>query len=522
MRTLEIILVIAFNIMDILREIAYVLQKNGLHPAMPTAPLVEKGSRMAVFYDDLLKGEFLSDEDAAYKLYGDKQASGYRKMKSDLLGRLTSNLIYVHPDQSHFTDYQKAYYICHQQWVAIKILIGQNANRSAMTLASKLLKQAQQYEFTLLVMDIASYLRIQYSIRESNDKKYKQLSATFDYYLKLYEAEAKAEQIYTTLSVQIANSYSNNSAVYQAAIQGHNLLKPALEKYDGIKLHLYGRLVQFMSYKMAHDYKNALECCEEGIAFFKAKPYQANAPLQIFLYEQLVCQVQLRQFQEGKHTIATGLALLEEGSFNWFKFQEIAFKLYLHAGQFQEAVHLFIDTVSHQRFRYLPENIREVWSIYELYVHFLEEAHLLSDIAKKWKFNGTVFLNETPIYSKDKEGLNIAIIVANFLILLAEGEKTLLIDRAEVIEQYAYRHMKSIHTRRSVLFFKMLTQVVSGRFERTQVEKKAEKHLNGLLKIPLDVANQTFEIEVIPYEMLWELVLKLLAQNALSVRRASR
>jgi hypothetical protein len=55
------------------------------------------------------------------------------------------------------TDYQKAYYECHRLWlIVVKILTGQNANKAAMGLAVKLLKQTERFDFTLLTMDIAS------------------------------------------------------------------------------------------------------------------------------------------------------------------------------------------------------------------------------------------------------------------------------------------------------------------------------------------------------------------------------
>jgi hypothetical protein len=251
-----------------------------------------------------------------------------------------------------------------------------------------------------------------------------------------------------------------------------------------------------------------------AIAFFKAKPFTANAPLQIFMYEQLICQVQLRQFEDGRATAEACAALMTEGSFNWFKYRELSLQLCFHSGHFEEAADILNKSLEHSRFMYLPENTQEIWRIYEAYIHYLILIKKLPTPAKSGKFKVGKFLNEMPIYTKDKEGVNIAIVVIQYLLLLAEGKAAQIIDRASVIDQYAYRHMSGEHTKRSLHFFKMLVQIPSGQFERELVQKKAAKYLEALLEMPLDMANQTFEVEVIPYEMLWDIILGSLSNKS--------
>lgn len=499
--------------MQILKELVYVLSKNNMLPLGATGQLLEKGSKMLLYYEGIQKGKYDSDETAAQELYGDPASPAYRKMKSGLLERLWATVLHFDSRQQHFTDYQKAYYESHQQWVAVKILTGQNANTAAIALAAKLLRQAEKYEFTLLAMDVASYLRIQYSIRESNDKKFKETSALFDYYRRLYDAENIAEHIYTMLSAQSSNNRSSHSSVHEAAKKGYSEVAPFLEHYKSNKLHLYGRLIEFLMYSSAHDYHKSLICCQQTIAFFKAKPFTANAPLQIFMYEQLICQVQLRQFDEGRATAEACAALMMEGSFNWFKYRELSLQLSFHSGHFEEAADILAKSIEHSRFSYLPENTQEIWRIYEAYIYYLVLVKKLLPPVKTGKFKVSKFLNEMPIYTKDKEGVNIAIVVIQYLLLLAEGKVSQVIDRASVIDQYAYRHMSGEHTKRSLNFFKMLAQIPSGQFEREMVRKKAAKYLDALLEMPLDVANQTFEVEVIPYEMLWDIILDTLPKK---------
>ncbi|MCB0528632.1 MAG: hypothetical protein KDC65_09175, partial [Saprospiraceae bacterium] len=75
-------------------------------------------------------------------------------------------------------------------------------------------------------------------------------------------------------------------------------------------------------------------------------------------------------------------------------------------------------------------------------------------------------------------------------------------------EQYCYRHLRGEDTQRSYNFLKMLLQIPMGQFDRKMVEPKAARYLEKLRAIPLQLANQTHEIEIIPYEDLWDYALQ--------------
>jgi hypothetical protein len=60
---------------------------------------------------------------------------------------------------------------------------------------------------------------------------------------------------------------------------------------------------------------------------------------------------------------------------------------------------------------------------------------------------------------------------------------------------------------RSAIFFKMLQKLPLGHFLREPVEEKATKLLSALKDSPLEVSGQDVEVEIIPYENLWILIL---------------
>jgi hypothetical protein len=492
-----------------LKELILLLKRHNIHPFKHLAGLDTGKSKLLLLYEGIAKNKFSSDEEAANELYREESidTSKYRKLKSDFREKLLSAVFQINTDLGHYSDYQKAYYDCHKEWVMVRFLTGQNANTAALALANSLLRKSEKFDFTLLSMDVASYLRIQYGLRESNDKRFRETNQQFNYYRKIYDAECLAEELYSTLVVRTVNNRSAQEEVYRLSNEYYAQIEPLLKEFQSYKLNMYGYMIGLMRFTTVNDYESALKYCEEAIAFFKKRPYEARVPLQIFYYQHLICNIHLRRFEEGKKSVQHCIRLMEEGTFNWFKFKELYLLLLLHIKQYEQAGEILLKTLEHPRFEFLPENAKELWRIYEPYVYYLATlGKIKSPIRNKFKL--AKFINEVPIFSKDKSGMNIAILVIKILIQLQEHKYSRVLDEVEATEQYCYRHLRGEDTQRSYNFLKMLLQIPMGQFDKNVIIAKAERYLEKMKDIPLQLANQTHEIEIIPYEVLWEYALE--------------
>jgi hypothetical protein len=81
------------------------------------------------------------------------------------------------------------------------------------------------------------------------------------------------------------------------------------------------------------------------------------------------------------------------------------------------------------------------------------------------------------------------------------------LDEVEALEQYCYRYLRGENEQRSRLFLKMFIAIPLSGFDPKVIEKRTERYLQTLSNIPLQLANQAYEIEVIPYETLWGLIM---------------
>ena len=120
-------------------------------------------------------------------------------------------------------------------------------------------------------------------------------------------------------------------------------------------------------------------------------------------------------------------------------------------------------------------------------------------------------MNEVPIFSKDKAGTNISILIAQAIILLVEKRYEEFSKRIKALETYRYRHLnKNDMLQRGKIFIKMLELIPRADFHRERVIWRSRDMLKQLDIPPEKVSIRNSDIEVIPYEHLWEYIVDLL------------
>lgn len=509
--------------MQELRELVAIVTRGKMRAIERHGGELRWNSQMQALYQLVADGKATSDEAARQVLYpGEKSVTPYNRVKAALRSFLLDKLFEIDLLEPHYHARQRAYFECYKQWAAIKIMQGKNARHAPAALAEEVLKKAIKYDFTDVVQEMARTLRLHYGSIEGDQKRHEYYRQLATQYEDIYQWENISEEMYTFITANYVNSKSTQRQIHDQARMYWLQLKEPLEKYDTYRLQFCGRLIEATIYSSINDYRNTIAVCENAIRFFESKEYIAGVPLQAFLYQEMVCYVQLKDYDRGKIAAERGLKLLQEGAYNWFKYQELLLMLSLHAGEYQEAYRLFLAAVRHKKFGSLPSALLEYWRIIEAYLYYLIEAGYVNPAPDNTYFNKfrfAKFINETPIYSKDKRGMNIPILIFQVLYLLLKKRYDDITDRLEAIEKYSSRYLRRDDTYRSNCFIKMLMQMPSQSFHRAAVIRHAAKHVQMLQKVPLDIANQSHDIEIIPYEDLWEMALQSLDFSAKRIKR---
>lgn len=450
--------------MNILKELAIIVTKNKIKA---THILGNSDSKIDQFYEGLSSGLFDSDQEASEALYGEPNSgSSYRKLKLQLKNRLINHLFLIDIKQASFSSRQTAFYECYKTWAAVKILQSKNAREASIELAQKVFKAAQKYEFIELSLLAAKELKNHYGIFVGEVKNYEKYKThckdLFDINLK----EDQLETLYTDLTIHYVNNKATKEELHPVAKRVYKEIKTDLGYITTYKMQLYGGLIEAMIYTTVNDYVATLDVSNRMIRFFQSKPFSTTTALQIWNYQKLVCLRQLKRYQDGKDLVEQCAKLFKKDSFNWFKFQEEYFILCMYTRQYDTGEEIINKISNHPSIQFMPESIQEIWKIYEAYILFVINAQDAGQASRNRQFKLHKFLNETPVFSKDKKGMNVSIMIIYLLFLILQRRDDEAIDKIEAIEKYCTRYLNNDETRRSYYFIKLLLLFPRCNFEQ--------------------------------------------------------
>lgn len=506
-----------------LRELVYIVSQNRINQIELLNTKKHSQSKVNRLFSAISRGEVNNDEEAFRLLYPDTNSkSAFNNLKAKLREKLLNTLFFIDIYEANHSDRQISFFEAHKDYAAAQILLAKNAQKSAVELLKKLLKKCEHYEFSELSLMITRSLCLHYSTRIGDEKRYNYYDKKRTHYEVITNLEAKAEKYYSQIILKFVNKKSPKPHLVQQAALFCAELIPELKKCTSYKFHLFTSLIRLFQYTCTNDYPATLPISAEVIRFFEKKPFSANTPIQLCHHHQLVAYIQLEDYENARQVAELSQQLTQDGTFNWFNNLEYLFLLAMHTSRFQEAYQLFSTAVTHKRFSFLPEYVQEMWEIYQAYLHLmidLGKVEVNEEDNNFTPFRIQRFLNSIPIYSKDKQGMNIAILIVQILFYLQKGKYDLSIDRIETIEKYCSRYLMTPETIRSYYFIKLLLVIPQVGFHRTAVERHTKKYLDKLRGASSEFSQQFHKIEIIPYELLWETALDMLGQSIVKVRR---
>lgn len=468
-----------------------------------------RGSLYYKLYRGIKDGKFKTDEDAARELFGcEPSDKKYLMLKSRVKARLINSLFFLENSNSR---YQQALYKTNRNFVAAKILLLNGAKRTGVAMLRSTLHEAEKFGITEVAVDCLRDLRYHSGfLGQENDfhkynKRFKELQKTL-------QAEIRAEELYSLFSLHFANTFSMKTELAGQVSEYLEEIKDLQAKYDSLTLTLQFYRLKVLVNQVTHNFEEVIETTQAARNFLHENEHFAMKVRHgEFAYYEMVTHMHMGNYREGTQLANSSLHLFRDGSINWVIFQEYHFLLCMHTSNYHKAVEVFNTVVNHKRFNLLPENRKEKWRIFEGFLKYMTgstESSGENTQSATNRFNIWKFLNEVPIYSKDKRGLNIAIIILQVLFLLDRQDYDGIISRAEALKVYCSRYLKQDENYRSNCFLKMVLIMEKKDFDKEETAKIAEKYFDKLRSAKTNYQSGNLAtLEVIPYEQLWYTIL---------------
>jgi len=474
--------------------------------------LQARDSKFNEFYEALMTGKLKNDRDAAKLLYNCSPTHDkYRQLKSRFKKRLLNTLFFLDINKPATSNYDRAYYSCNKDWTLVKILLSNNANHTAATLARQIFTTALKYKFADVIVNCSRILR-QYAADNGDEKLYEEYDKYIKQYANVLDAEIRSEELHQRVIMNYYKPPSKKEGL-EERIDNYCQALDSLAKVYKSPIVNYNRLLMWIfRYEMLGEYESMLRVCEEAEAYIEANPnYAQEDKVMTFNQKKASAFLHMQDSERGLPAVAQSEKVFDEGSDEWFNFLEYYILLALHTEQYALAQSLYNKAVSNTKFRKLDDERKEKWRVLEVYVFFLmaheNEAEPALSTKYKKSFRVSRFLGEEFEYPKDQRIFTVLFVVGQILMLLEKRSYTEATERILQLKTFANRQLKREEYYRAVQFIRLMQQLHKSDY-RSENFSNVDKYLKRLNEQPFFYKGMITELEPLPYQRLWELMLK--------------
>jgi hypothetical protein len=474
------------------------------------AALRSKSSKFNEFYEALINSKFKNDRDAASFLYNTSPTDDkYRQLKSRFRKRLFNTLFFLDVNQPSVSGYDRALYTCHKDWTLVKILLENNAPNTANEIARAAYLAAEKYKFADVIMNTSRVLREHASI-EGNEEEFEEYDKMIKLYSNIYEAELRSEEFLQRVKMQF-HFAQGDTASFEERIEYYcNALVSLSEQYES-PIVLYNMfLVWIYRYEVTRDFDGMVEVCRRAEEYIQINPlYQRDDISAVFRIKKMTAYLHLKDYQNGFAEAEKGLKIIKESSPNFYPYLELHFLLAMHTDNYLKAQSIHSQVVTSSRFKKLTSVDREKWMVFEMYVDLMidyQDADPNGAMGKRKMLRNTKFLNEPILFPKEQRVYTVHYMVGQFLYHLRKGNYLLATEAADRMKSFSNRQLKPDEYFRAINFFKLLQQLIKADYSASGITS-AEKYFNRLIDQPFNYRGNLNELEVVPYEKLWTMIL---------------
>lgn len=459
--------------------------------------VVGRGENRALqLYKGIKTGKYDSEETAIAALYGESphRSVYFNATKRKLRELLYNSFLATAPKEE---DYWEKLLSVRKKMMIADHLGLQGRGHSAIKLMTEVYTESRRWHFTLQAQGAAGKLSGWYAGRGDRVKFQKYADLEQQLWEQLKE-ERRGERCLAELTDALRNQKAIDEKAIEMARSFHEEL--SANPLDTFTFRMCAYYISVIYFELINERDEVVNTCRKAYAFFRQLPFELpNRTHRFFIVRMIPSLLQQGNYSEAVEKLTLAEKYVRKGSRNWAAMQEykVIAGFYLRD---LDIVETAIASLRSNRSTYTAK--REEIRVFEGYLSFFKEEELS-------RFKVGKFMNEMPKYMADKKGMNINILVIQILILLRRRKLGPIIDRMEALRAYAYRHLKDDPaTRRSDLFIQLLLLVSRYSFERKLVVEKAGPLLEELSRAPRHL--QAIDIEVVPYEVLWWEIVKVL------------
>lgn len=461
----------------------------------------------------------LTQQQTLKSLYGATDAASqtaFRKLKSRVQQKLLNHLFFLDDTDPRHPISRRYEHQVLNLYYQISTLYAEGELGAAEPLARKALRLAQAHEMTHYAVLCAQLLRGIYADLQL-PARYRSNKLLLVKLQQKLDLEEEAAQIYWDIKATVSHTVQTRHSMLEKIGMMVKELEVLHRKANTFLTFLYHYRTRLVQEELVGNYAAIIQITattarhlEQGKINGKRFDKRYNDYMSVYAH------FRSRQAVEGLKLAEEYAKDFHYSSVNWLYYLEIYLLLSIHAGQYGQAQELLQTARSNVHFPKQRSVAQQRWDLYEIYLQFLRPE--ASPVRVR---NFALFIQTVPEHSRDKQGYNVAVLILQFLYYLRKRDLEGLLVRLEGLRKYQQRHLREAGAIRSQLFFQMLAITVKSDFDLARSRERVAPLLKRLQAAP--PPGEAFsEIEIVPYEDLWEITLDILRDTAVQVSLEAR
>lgn len=487
---------------DLKRLVSIVTKrKQRQYPLLELKSINENSSKENIFFRYIKKGIVHVDDDASNLIYGTKSDDDrFRMLKSRLKQKLLNHLFFLdftENNQKVSNQYEQE---CIQQLHQARMLMFTGEFKIAKSLVLKALTTAQRCEFTrYIVSSLEELVRI-YS-DNCQPHLFDEVINDLKKYRALYAAEEAAAEHYYFIKMMIVKSVNSRKRNLETAAESIAYLEKIWAETKSYNVFQYLLKLMLLYKELTGDFAGIIPILEKvELGKFQGVTLNVNRlEANQIISSMAFAYFRAKDYQSGINYVEKHLDVFDPVSTEWFDFREIYFLLSVYNKNYPACFDIIDSVFENRNFDKFDEEVRDKWKLYNAYIHLLQSGSYYL------KNNYANILTDIPEYDKDREGFNAAILILQFMFYVDQRELDKLVEIRDELKSYMSNHFKENFSYRSRTFYKLINIVVENELDFKGVQLKSRYLVKKLSENQI-VGNAYTELEIVPYEHLWEII----------------
>jgi len=478
-------------------------RKQRQFPLLELKSINDNSSKENIFFRYIKKGIINSDDDASKLIYGTKSDDDrFRMLKSRLKQKLLNHMFFLDFTENNQKASNQFEQECIQYLHQAKMLLFTGERKVAKSLVLKALTTAERCEFTkYIISSLEDLVRI-YS-DNCQPHLFDDIIEKLDKARQLFTKESEAREHFYFIKMMVVKSVNSRKRNLENAAKSIKKLEKLWKETKSYNVFEYLLKLILLYKELTGDFKGIILILQQ----VESGKFQGHSLNRYRLDRAQIIQsmsfafFKAWEFDKGIDYTEKNLAVFDESSSDWFKLNEIYLHLAIYNKNHKLADKIIHSVFENKAFEKLLDEEKENWKLFKDYFQLINAYY--NDIRD---FNFKSFNKEIPRYDKEREGYNVAVIILQFLFYVEKQELDELTMRRDELKRYMANHFKENFSYRSRTIYKLLNIVVENKLDFKAIQLKS-RYLVKKLNENQIVGNAYQELEIVPYDHLWDLIL---------------